>query len=155
MTKFEKEIRELSPKEIVRMWVDIPSVMCDDYYELSKRKQQEADIIETVYREIQDTVADSKIIHKWINEVHEEKRIEAVKKHDKETTWIPLGCVYDLREDYRKCYHLAHLYVSADGEEIKAQLQSNWNSSYDAVEIKTVISLGGSVMSAIDYYKHH
>ena len=67
--------------------------------------------------------------------------------------WIFLGVIYTLTADYKKNYHLAHLYISKDGKQIKAQLQSNWNSTYDTDEIKSIDYFCGSAINAIHYYE--
>lgn len=79
---------------------------------------------------------------------------ELVNKYGvKVAAWIPLGCVYNLREEYKNSYNLAHLYIREDGMMIKAELQSNWNSTYNTEEIKSIHHFGGSAIDAIRYYE--
>ena len=56
-------------------------------------------------------------------------------KKQNEVRWIPLGHRYDLNKDYKDSYTHAIFAISEDGKQMKVELWSNWNSSYNTTEI--------------------
>lgn len=63
--------------------------------------------------------------------------------------WIPLACIYNLSDEYKKSYTHAHISISTDGEYVKAVLYSNWNSSYNHTEQR---KFHGNILDSIEVY---
>ncbi len=60
----------------------------------------------------------------------------------KKANWIHLGTSYALNEKYSKSYSRAFFYISLDGQEVKVELWSNWNRSYNTEEIHRTFQFG-------------